>query len=228
MIAALLDVETISPPGFFVDVGAHHPFYLSNTFLFYRLGWTGINIDAMPGSMKKFQALRPRDINLEIAISDHSNALTFYEFDHESMNGFVENIAAFAAEHPQIRVLNKHTIQTCPLKEVLAKHLPPGQPIDFLSVDVEGLDLQVLQSNDWTRFRPAVVVAEDVEAADLAGIARSRISDYMRDQSYIPVSRLRLSTAFVDARLLSLDIFGVRVKTRSLSNAPALQPETAQ
>src|SRR5829696_7661265 len=56
--------------GFYVDVGAHHPKRFSNTFLFYKLGWFGINIDAMPGSMSAFESARPRDINLEVAIAE--------------------------------------------------------------------------------------------------------------------------------------------------------------
>ncbi|MFT7246563.1 MAG: hypothetical protein ACI82A_003940, partial [Candidatus Azotimanducaceae bacterium] len=50
--------------GFYVDVGAHHPKRFSNTFLFYKLGWQGINIDAMPGSMALFNRERSRDLNL--------------------------------------------------------------------------------------------------------------------------------------------------------------------
>ncbi|ETD27688.1 hypothetical protein [Helicobacter canis] len=54
--------------GFYVDVGAHHPFRFSNTYLFYTQGWSGINIDATPGSMKAFNKYRPRDINLEVGV----------------------------------------------------------------------------------------------------------------------------------------------------------------
>ncbi|MFM6476289.1 MAG: hypothetical protein ACKPGH_22810, partial [Dolichospermum sp.] len=76
------------PEGFYVDVGAHHPQRFSNTYYFYLNGWSGINIDAMPGSMKIFDDLRPRDINLEIPISDKSEILTYYEFDETSINSF--------------------------------------------------------------------------------------------------------------------------------------------
>ena len=58
------------PRGYYVDVGAFHPKKFSNTHLFYRRGWSGINIDATPGSMDEFRRVRPRDTNLEIAISD--------------------------------------------------------------------------------------------------------------------------------------------------------------
>ena len=54
--------------GFYIDIGAHHPFRFSNTYKFYKMGWNGINIDAMPGSMKLFREKRPRDINIECGI----------------------------------------------------------------------------------------------------------------------------------------------------------------
>ena len=57
------------PSGFYVDVGAHHPIRFSNTFRLYRKGWRGLNIDANPGSMKRFHHTRPRDINIEAAVS---------------------------------------------------------------------------------------------------------------------------------------------------------------
>src|SRR5688500_4139273 len=74
--------------GFYVDVGAHHPQFDSNTYLFYKRGWSGINIDAMPNSMKLFNRLRPRDINLELAISKKSEELTYYLFNTPQLNGF--------------------------------------------------------------------------------------------------------------------------------------------
>ncbi|HWR59941.1 MAG TPA: FkbM family methyltransferase, partial [Thermodesulfovibrionales bacterium] len=74
--------------GFYVDIGAHHPKRFSNTYLFYRQGWCGINIDAMPGSMKLFNKFRPRDINLEFAVANGNNKMTYYEFNLPALNSF--------------------------------------------------------------------------------------------------------------------------------------------
>ena len=67
--------------GFYVDVGAHHPRRFSNTYFFYKKGWCGINIDAMPNSMKRFNRSRPRDINIEKAISENEKILKYYGFN---------------------------------------------------------------------------------------------------------------------------------------------------
>src|SRR5580700_9536062 len=80
--------ESRATPGFYVDVGAHHPQRFSNTYFFYRQGWRGINIDAMPGSMKAFETLRPRDINIEAAVSAEHQSLTYAIFNEPALNSF--------------------------------------------------------------------------------------------------------------------------------------------
>lgn len=77
--------------GFYIDIGAHHPYRFSNTYLFYLNGWTGINIDAMPGSMTPFKSKRPKDINLEVPILDKEGIMTYYQFNEPALNGFPLN-----------------------------------------------------------------------------------------------------------------------------------------
>ena len=79
--------------GFYVDVGAHHPQRFSNTCFFYKKGWWGINLDAMPGSMKKFIRKRPKDINLEIAISDKEQILKYYIFNEKALSSFSKELS---------------------------------------------------------------------------------------------------------------------------------------
>ncbi|WP_373526227.1 hypothetical protein [Nostoc sp.] len=75
--------------GFYVDIGAHHPVYISNTYHFYSKGWRGINIDAIPGSMDVFKVLRPKDINLELCLSPlEGEEIDFFIFDRPAFNTF--------------------------------------------------------------------------------------------------------------------------------------------
>src|SRR5687768_10814903 len=80
-------------PGVYVDVGAHHPFRFSNTCLLFERGWRGINIDARPGSMAAFRRARPRDINLEIGISERPAELEFFLFEEPALNTFDRALA---------------------------------------------------------------------------------------------------------------------------------------
>ena len=79
--------------GFYVDVGAHHPKRFSNTYFFYKKGWRGINIDAMPDSMIPFNKIRPRDINIEKPVSDKKQVLTYYAFNEPALNGFSKELS---------------------------------------------------------------------------------------------------------------------------------------
>ena len=174
--------------GFYVDIGAHHPKRFSNTCYFYDRGWQGIKIDAMPGSMKIFQKFRPRDTNLEIAISEKEQQLAYYMFNEPALNGFSKSISE-DRQNKQYHIERTVTIPSFPLSKTLDKFLPSGQKINFLSVDVEGLDLQVLASNDWNKYRPKVVLAE-VLGASLNTIKQDPVYKYLTNQGYILFSKL--------------------------------------
>ena len=146
--------------GFYVDVGAFHPTLFSNTYFFYLNGWSGINVEARPGSKAHFDRVRPRDVNLEVGISRERGSLTYYFIsDNSPMNSFSREFLKQIEMLEHVR--SEISIPTVPLAEVLERHLPKGRAIDFLNVDVEGHDLEVLESNDWQQFRPRIVVVED-------------------------------------------------------------------
>jgi hypothetical protein len=145
--------------GFYVDVGAHHPRRFSNTYRFYRRGWSGLNIDAMPGSMRAFDRERPRDINVEAAIAREPRELTYFLFNDPALNTLDEELARRRAVG-EYRVVETRRVVTRRLRDVLMERMPRGVAIDFMSIDVEGLDLEVALSNDWAMFRPAYLLAE--------------------------------------------------------------------
>ena len=165
--------------GFYVDVGAFHPTLFSNTYFFYLNGWQGINIEARPGSKALFDKVRPRDVNLEVGISGEHGTMTYYFIAEDSpMNSFS---ADFLRQIEMLDHVSKEiAIPTIPLADVLAQHVPNGQAIDFMNVDVEGRDFEVLESNDWKRFRPRIIVVED----EGLNPGESKIVQMMRSHGY--------------------------------------------
>lgn len=146
--------------GFYVDVGAFHPTLFSNTYFFYLNGWRGINVEARPGSKMLFDKVRPRDVNLEVGISGERGTMTYYFIGDDSpMNSFSPEFLRDIKMLDQVK--KEISIPTVPLADVLERHVPDGQAIDFMNVDVEGRDFEVLESNDWKRFRPRFIVVED-------------------------------------------------------------------
>lgn len=148
--------------GFYVDIGAFHPTMYSNTFLFYQDGWRGINIDARPDSILLFNKLRPRDINIECPVSDKEEELTYYYFDQPAMNTLSEKTAQLYMRDYNCKLIRKQILHSNTLGTLLDSYMPEDQRIDFMSVDVEGLDYQVLVSNNWDRYKPTYILVESL------------------------------------------------------------------
>ena len=184
--------------GFYIDVGAHHPKRFSNTYLFYRRGWRGINIDAMPGSMKLFDKKRPRDINLEMGIGTNVGELDYYVFNEPALNGFSKELSERHESDSVYKLREIMKVQVQPLLQVLNSHLNSNQQIDFMSVDVEGLDFDVLKSNDWSKYRPKFVLAE-ILGSSLHEIQQGEIAQFMRDQNYVLYAKCVNTVFFQDS-----------------------------
>ena len=178
-----------------MDVGAHHPVRFSNTYLFYKRGWRGINIDAMPGSMKKFHKVRPRDINIERGVAGSAGKLMYHRFNEPALNTFDAAEAAHKNKLPY-QLVDTVEVSVERLDALLARHLPVGQQIDFLSVDVEGKDEEVLRSNDWSRFRPRIILAETLRT-EMLQLGDCPVVRFLRTVGYAPVSKAYNTSFFV-------------------------------
>jgi FkbM family methyltransferase len=185
--------------GFFVDIGAHHPFRFSNTYIFYKRKWRGINIDAKPGTKKLFDLFRPRDINLELGIASSEGSLRYYMFNEPALNGFSQDLSKLRDSDTDngYHIIGTKDIPVFPLVKVLDDYLPANIEVDFLSVDVEGLDLDVLSSNDWNKYRPKLVVAEDLDLR-LDKLGDSSICTFLYSVNYELVGKTLNSLVFKD------------------------------
>jgi FkbM family methyltransferase len=183
--------------GFYVDVGAHHPKRFSNTYLFYKMGWRGINIDAMPSSMKLFNRVRPRDINIEKPISDKKEILTYYSFNEPALNGFSKELSEKRDGLRSYFIKETIKIETTTLSKILEEKLPQGQNIDFLSIDVEGLDFDVLRSNNFEKYRPKIILIEILENS-MQGIQDHEVTQYLRQYNYSIFAKAMNTVIFMD------------------------------
>ncbi|WP_377295840.1 FkbM family methyltransferase [Rhizobium sp. SGZ-381] len=174
--------------GFFVDIGAHHARRFSNTYALYRKGWRGVNIDATPGSMVSFNAFRPDDTNLELAISDKKDPLSFNMFKEGALNTFDRELAqSYVASGWEAR----GTVDIIPetLADVLDRHVGTGQEIDVMSIDVEGEELHVLRSNDWNKYKPGIVIVEALDTP-LSNLNENPVIAFLHEKGFVPTARL--------------------------------------
>jgi FkbM family methyltransferase len=169
--------------GFYVDVGAHHPKRFSNTYRLYQRGWRGLNIDACPGSMTLFQRDRPKDINIEAAVSSTRQELTYYIFNEPALNTFRRDLA-MERVGALYSIVKEVDIITVPLWQLLDQYLPTKIKIDLLTVDVEGLDYDVLKSNDWNRYSPEFILVECLGASTFDDVKSNPVAQLLSAQHY--------------------------------------------
>ena len=143
--------------GFYVDVGAGDPANLSVTKWFYDLGWSGINIEPNRSLFKKLAAERARDVNLECGAGASHKRAQFMEMPIPELSSFDSRVQASAEEHKIVGTTR--TVRVVPLTEILDQYAD-GRHIDFLKIDVEGWEWEVLCGLDLEKYRPTVMLVE--------------------------------------------------------------------
>lgn len=158
--------------GFYVDVGANHETLHSVTKFFYDRGWKGINIDPNVTLMREFEG-RKRDINLTVGVSNKKGSMQFREYPHH--DGFSTLSSDIKDLRASQNIPHKdYEVEVTTLKDIFKKH--KVESIDFLKIDVEGFEPEVLEGNDWQKYRPVVVTFE--------GTHTERCRSFLEEQGY--------------------------------------------
>jgi hypothetical protein len=194
-----LEVRTPS----YIDIGAYHPFINSNTFLLYRLGSRGVLVEPNPRYQDMLRAGRPGDKVLPFGIGVTDQAAAKY---YVIRGNGLDNTFSKAQADELVRLRGPGTIEAVlelPLRNintVLDENFPNGGP-DFFSIDIEGLDLPILQTLDFSRHRPKVFCIE----TSMVGTGRvdERILSLMQQKGYVVRGGTFVNTIFVDAALLA-------------------------
>jgi len=182
----------------YLDIGGYHPFRLNNTYGFYRRGSKGVLIEPNPVLAKNISRHRRRDVCLNVGISaDGRKSGQLHIFDEPTLSTFsgqeAERISAYGNKH----VLQILDIPLMTVNEVMAQYFK-GAP-DFISLDVEGLDFQILQSVDWVRYRPVVLCVETITYTENNTERKIQdILDYMKQQGYFIYADTYINSIFVD------------------------------
>jgi|CXWL01.1.fsa_nt_gi FkbM family methyltransferase len=130
--------------GTYVDIGCYHPHLYSNTYKLYRRGWKGVSVDPNPDMALLWRIFRPRDRFINAAVGSGGD-ITYYRYRDGAYNGFRQ------LDRP---IKDQVHIQTIPLAGLI-----PPQGIDFLNIDAEGMDMEILESHDW-KTKPTVIAVE--------------------------------------------------------------------
>jgi FkbM family methyltransferase len=181
----------------FLDIGAHHPFYLSNTAHFYMSGSRGVNIEANPQLLQDFRKYRPHDVNLNLGIMDEPSCSTFYIMDPPYMSTFSKEEAEDLINTHGYKIVETIDIQASTVTDIVDKYFSGGKP-QFLSLDVEGYDEKIIRSIDFDRWSPIIICCETVSFA-MKGKSEKNYSimEFLKSSGYMVYGDTNINTIFV-------------------------------
>lgn len=190
----------------YLDIGGHMPWIGSNTALFYLAGSHGVVIDANPDIIPVFKNERPDDTVVNVGVAAHPGVLPFYRIDSFSgRNTFSKEAAeAFVALHPKFKITDVIDVPVQTLDQIVAQHCNGTYP-DFLTIDAEAKDFEILKSADLSASRPKVICTETITGADVETFGD--LTGLLRSRGYTPYARTWGNAIYVDentSRFLAL------------------------
>ena len=193
--------------GFYIDVGCGHPTKGNNTYLLYNRGWQGINIDLDNFNIELFKTFRPKDYNINIAVSDKEDVKDLFFYHHKSEINTIEK-RVFDLRNKKVEKIKKINTQT--LNSILENFSFKNNKIDFLSIDVEGHELNVLKGFDLHKYQPDVLVVEFLDLSlkklefyeqNIETVLNSDIYNYLLKNNYYFVNWLHSDLVFVNKKI---------------------------
>ena len=169
--------------GLYVDVGAYHPLELSNTYLLHKRKWKGINIDINSLSIEYFDFLRPNDININLGVAKkNSTKIIYFQKNKSPLN----TLNLSHAKKIFSNRFKKKKIETKTLTSILDKTKYKNKKINFLNIDTEGNDLEVLKSLDFKKYKPQLICVELIDHfnPDIKKIKKNKIYKFLTKKKY--------------------------------------------
>jgi FkbM family methyltransferase len=196
IVKFIFDYLGINHPTY-IDIGAHHPYYISNTALFYKNGCRGFNIEPDPTLFKEFLKYRKEDTNLNIGISDTNCELDFYIISTPTLNTFSKEEANKYTQEGNYKIKRVENIKVKTLKNVIDEYSKGVFP-QYLSIDAEGVDEIIIKEIDFKNNYPIVICIETISFSTSGnGIKNTKLIEYIENKGYILYADTNINTIFV-------------------------------
>jgi FkbM family methyltransferase len=180
--------------GTYLDIGAAHPVQHSNTFHFYERGWSGLCVEPNPQFYALYKTYRPRDRAFNVGLSPKSGTLRYHRFESHLINGFLGQDLIDRHIASGENYLGYSDVECSGVGDFLRTNIE--RPIDFLNIDVELMDAEVLRAWDWAACRPSVICAE-IHTLTIKSMLECDVATILERVGYSAMSRGWLSTVFV-------------------------------
>jgi hypothetical protein len=179
--------------GFYVDAGCYHPLHLNNTYLLYRKNWNGMNIDLSKFSIDLFNYMRPDDVNINSAVTNNDGETIVY---HQKEISQLSTIKKEVAKNRMQGSIKEKKIISQKLTTILNNSKFNKRKIDFLNIDLEGADLEALNSLNFDIYRPKIICIEITDK----NIEITQTYKFLKNLKYNKVwsSKANINHIFVD------------------------------
>lgn len=197
----------------YLDIGSHHPTEGNNTYYFYRRGGRGVLVEPNPIQCERSRRLRPADktINAGVAFTEDATEATYYMFERDTLNTFSSEWAQLIPERKGVRMLEKRTVPLIQIETLLRDEFDGTVP-DFVSIDVEGLETDVLRTIDLNSYRPPLVLVEVAHGSVPLG-EEFPVEKLLKQHDYLLVANTGVNLFFLAKEYFSSDrmLFGDKI-----------------
>ena len=181
----------------FIDLGCNHPYSLNNTFLFYKRGSRGVNVDANANFIKLFELHRPQDRNINLGVSDKAGYLDFYIISDPMLSTFSKE-EALMYQNGGRTVVNKMPVEIKSIDAIIYDYCGGLYP-DLVSIDVEGTDDLIIASMNLMESKPKVICLETVEyTPNGTGRKRTELIQAVVNKGYTLYADTNINSIFVE------------------------------
>lgn len=183
----------------YLDIGAHHASYLSNTYFFYLKNHTGVCVEPDPILCDAIKNERPNDTCLQVGIDDkNQRSAKFYIMDPPTLNTFSKKEATiYQKYYPWTKIVKEVQIPLVSIKKIMTRYFSNG--LDILSVDTEGMDLEIIKGIDLQECRPKVICVETAVYLDEKTLTKNHeVINYLLENQYFIYADTFVNTIFVD------------------------------
>ena len=195
----LFKILGISHPSY-LDIGAHHPTYLSNTYFFYKRGSRGVCVEPDPDLFRNIKRKRIGDTCLNVGVGPESESrkkMEFFIMSCTTLNTFSQEEAERYQSYGKQKIEKVISVPLISVNSILDDYF--GATPNFVSLDVEGLDLQIAESVDFNRFRPEVFCIETLSYTEnRTEIKLNDIIELMKSREYVIYADTYINTIFVE------------------------------
>lgn len=196
LVQYIFRLRGIEKPSY-LDLGANDPYSLSNTALFYEKGCRGVNVEANPALIVKFNINRPEDINVNVGVGPKKSTLDFYVINDPTLSSFSKEETQKFIETGKYHIVDTIKVNIITVQEIIEKYFNGIFP-DFLSLDVEGLDFDIIKTLDFKHNSPKVICVEAAEYSPIgAGERRHELVDFLVLNGYYEYANTNLNAIMV-------------------------------